>query len=130
MFDLQLEVPARKLLTRATITSIWPTIVMLPNAIALSSYILQKSSFTGAQLQPNFTIFVADGVAGAVIGLATLSSIGFLTPWIAYASGKSLRVSHSCLHLCTNTCNSCEHTRGIPNRADPHQAQLSNGEIL
>ena len=68
---------------------------MMPNAIALSSYILQKSSFTGAQGQPDFTLFIADGVAGAVVGLSTLSTVGFLTPWIAFASGKSLRVSHS-----------------------------------
>lgn len=70
----------------------WPILVMLPNALSLSLYVLQKTSFMGAQGQPDYTPIAADAVAGIVVGLATLSVIGFLVPWIATACGKSLRV--------------------------------------
>ena len=77
--------------------------MMLPNAIALSLYVLQKTSFMGAQGQPHLTLVVADGIAGAVIGLVVVSVSGFLTPWVAYACGKGLRVSPSCTPSLTCT---------------------------
>ena len=60
----------------------------MPTTISLSLYMLQKASFLGAQGQPYFTAFVADGVAGALIGLCVVALLGFLPPWIAHAYGK------------------------------------------
>lgn len=98
-----------KLLKLATINSVFPILVFLPNAIALSSFVLQKTSFMGAQGQPSYTPFIADGVAGAVIGMVVISATGNLTPWIAYACGKGLKVYN--LLPC---CSPCKRQTTLP----------------
>ena len=86
---VQLSKGGRNLLKRATINAVFPLVLFMPNAISLSLYILQKANFLGAQGQPNFTPLIADGVAGAVIGLSFTCVLGTLPPYIAYASGKA-----------------------------------------
>lgn len=88
-----LEPTTSQLSRKATISCVWPIIVLLPNALALSMFVLQKSSFMGAQGQPDYNFIAVDAVAGGVIGLMVVSLTGFLTPWIAFASGKGLRRS-------------------------------------
>lgn len=93
-FDLQLKRSPKLLLKTATLHAIFPIIIFLPNALNLSLYILQKANLLGAHGQPDLTPYIVDGVAGAVIGLSSLSVIGTLPPWIAYAAGRNgLRVS-------------------------------------
>ena len=66
--------------------------MFLPNAIALSTYVMQKASLMGAQGKPAFTCLLADGVAGLLIGMVVISVTGFLVPWIVFASGRLLKV--------------------------------------
>ena len=65
--------------------------MFLPNGIALTYYVMEKTSLMGAQ-GGAYNSIVADAVAGGLVGVLVLSVTGFLTPWIAHACGKGLRV--------------------------------------
>ena len=89
---MQVEIKTSKLLKIVTAISVLPIIVFLPNAIALSVYVLQKTTLMGSVGSPPYSSFVADGVAGVLIAAVVISVVGCLTPWIAYASGAKLKV--------------------------------------
>lgn len=89
---LQLEATPAKLLKVSTIVSLLPITMFLPNAIALSTYVMQKASFMGAQGSPAFSSLLADGAAGVLIGVVVVGVSGFLLPWIVFAAGTLLKV--------------------------------------
>jgi len=88
----QLEQAPGKLLRTATINCVFPALIFLPNGIALSTFVLEKTSLMGAQ-GGRYNAVVADAVGGGVVGMLVISALGFLTPWIVHACGKGLRVS-------------------------------------
>ena len=46
----------------------------------------------GAQGEPPFSLLLADGVAGVLIGMVVISITGFLVPWFVLACGDLLKV--------------------------------------
>lgn len=89
---LQLEATPAKLLKVSAVVCLLPVTMFMPNAIALSTYVMQKASFMGAQGKPAFSLLLADGVAGLLVGMVVISVTGFLVPWLAFACGRLLKV--------------------------------------
>jgi hypothetical protein len=66
---------------------------MLPGCLALTLHLLQKSSFMGAVEPAALQPYIIDTALGALLGLSTLTVIGYMVPWLAAALGRRLKVT-------------------------------------
>ncbi|KAK9806066.1 hypothetical protein WJX73_010823 [Symbiochloris irregularis] len=63
-------------------------IITVPNAVALSSVMLQRASMVG---HTPLGMLGCDALVGPIMGVSTLASMGMLAPWLAGALGPRLK---------------------------------------